>query len=59
MYGCSTDFADIDPDTFTLDPKSIEERITPRTKAIMVVHIFGHAADMDPIMEIAASTTSL
>ena len=53
VYGAVPIFADIDPDTYTLDPKSIEERITPRTKAIMVVHIFGHAADMDPIMAIA------
>lgn len=53
VYGAVPIFADIDPDTFTLDPKSIAERITPRTKAILVVHIFGHAADMDPIMEIA------
>jgi perosamine synthetase len=53
VYGAVPIFADIDPDTFTLDPNSIEERITPRTKAIMVVHLFGHAADMDPIMAIA------
>lgn len=46
-------FADIDPDTFTIDPKSIAEKVTDRTKAIVVVHIFGHPADMDPIMEIA------
>ena len=47
-------FADIDPETFCLSPQSIRERITERTKAIVVVHIFGQAADMDPIMEIAA-----
>lgn len=47
-------FADIEPRTFGLDPQSIRERITPRTRAIVVVHIFGHPADMDPIMEIAA-----
>lgn len=46
-------FADINPDTYTLDPKFVEERITPSTKAIVIVHIFGHPADMDPIMEIA------
>lgn len=46
-------FADIDPDSLCIDPKSIEERITDRTKAIMVVHYLGHPADMDPIMEIA------
>lgn len=53
VYGAVPVFADIQPDIFTIDPKSIEARITPRTKAIMPVHIFGHPADMDPIMEIA------
>lgn len=47
-------FADIDPVTFTLDPASIEARVTPRTKAIVVVHIFGFPADMTRIMEVAA-----
>ena len=46
-------FADIDPNTFTLDPVSIEAKITPRTKAIVVVHIFGFPADMTRIMEVA------
>jgi perosamine synthetase len=46
-------FADIDPNTFTLDPDSIERKITPRTKAIVVVHIFGFPADMTRIMEVA------
>ncbi|RLF24053.1 MAG: DegT/DnrJ/EryC1/StrS aminotransferase [Thermoprotei archaeon] len=46
-------FADIDPKTYNLDPKSIEDRITDRTKAIIVVHLFGCPADMDPIMKIA------
>jgi dTDP-4-amino-4,6-dideoxygalactose transaminase len=46
-------FADIDEETFCLDPKSIENNITPYTKAIMVVDIFGHSADMDSIMELA------
>lgn len=46
-------FADIDPDSFCLSPKSIRENITPRTKAIIVVHLFGHPAEMDEIMEIA------
>ncbi|MEX2080405.1 MAG: DegT/DnrJ/EryC1/StrS family aminotransferase [Dehalococcoidia bacterium] len=47
-------FADIDPDTFTLDPDSIESRITERTKAIVVVHLFGFPADMTRINEVAA-----
>ena len=46
-------YADIDPRTYTLDPQSIEDHITESTKAIVVVHIYGHPADMDPIMEIA------
>ncbi|MEO6398219.1 MAG: DegT/DnrJ/EryC1/StrS family aminotransferase [Tepidiformaceae bacterium] len=46
-------FADIDRNTFTLDPASVEAKITPRTKAIVVVHIFGFPADMTRIMEVA------
>lgn len=46
-------FADIEDETFNLDPVSIERNITPRTRAIMVTDIFGHAADMDAIMAIA------
>lgn len=46
-------FADIDPDTYTLSAQTIASRITPRTKAILVVHIFGQPADMDPIMALA------
>lgn len=47
-------FADIDYETFNLDPKSVEARITPYTKAIMVADIFGQSADMDELMAIAA-----
>jgi len=46
-------FADIDPRTFCLDPESVRRCITPRTRAIVVVHIFGQPADMDPIMALA------
>lgn len=46
-------FADIDPDTFTIDPADIEKRITPRTKAIIPVAIYGLSPDMDAIMETA------
>ncbi len=53
IYGGIPVFADIDPLTFCMDPKSIEARITSRTKAILVVHIFGHPADMDSIMALA------
>jgi len=48
-------FADIDPDTFNIDPNRIQEKITPRTKAIIPVALYGLPADMDPIMEIATS----
>ncbi|MEQ8247533.1 MAG: DegT/DnrJ/EryC1/StrS family aminotransferase [Alphaproteobacteria bacterium] len=46
-------FADVDPTTFCIDAASVRDRITPRTKAIIVVHILGNPVDMDPIMEIA------
>lgn len=46
-------FADIDPVTFNIDPRKIKEKITKRTRAVIPVHLFGHPADMDPIMEIA------
>jgi dTDP-4-amino-4,6-dideoxygalactose transaminase len=46
-------FADIDPTTFCLDPRSVEANITPFTKAIMAVDIFGQSADMDALMAIA------
>jgi dTDP-4-amino-4,6-dideoxygalactose transaminase len=45
--------ADIDPATLTLDPERFRAAITPRTKAVIPVHIHGHPADMDPIAEIA------
>jgi len=51
--GATPVFVDIDPETFTMAPGAIEQVITPRTKAIMPVHLYGHAADMDPILEIA------
>lgn len=46
-------FADIEPETFNLDPASVEMNISPYTKAIMAVDIFGHSADMDALMAIA------
>ncbi|CAG5070009.1 UDP-4-amino-4-deoxy-L-arabinose--oxoglutarate aminotransferase [Dyadobacter sp. CECT 9623] len=46
-------FVDIDPETFQIDPAKIEAKITPRTKAIIAVHILGLPADMDRIMAIA------
>jgi dTDP-4-amino-4,6-dideoxygalactose transaminase len=47
-------FADTDPATLTMDPASIERRITERTRAIMPVHIYGMPCDMDPILAIAS-----
>lgn len=46
-------FVDIDSETFTMDPSQIEAAITPKTKAIVPVHLYGQSADMDPILEIA------
>ena len=46
-------FADIDESTFCMDPAQVESKITKKTKAIVPVHLYGHPADMDPILEIA------
>lgn len=51
--GASPVFVDIDPDTCNMDPARLASAITPRTKAIIPVHLFGQPADMDPILEIA------
>ena len=52
--GATPVFVDSEPATFNIDPAKLEAAITPRTKAIMPVHLYGHPADMDPIREIAA-----
>ncbi len=51
--GATPVFVDIDPQTFTMDAAQLEAAITPKTKAIIPVHLYGQCADMDPILEIA------
>ena len=51
--GATPVFVDVDPVTCTMDVSQIESKITPRTRVIMPVHLYGQPADMDPIMEIA------
>ncbi|XRO75841.1 DegT/DnrJ/EryC1/StrS family aminotransferase [Methanocaldococcus sp. 28A] len=51
--GAKPVFVDIDPETYTIDVSQIEKKITEKTKAIVPVHLYGHPADMDPILEIA------
>lgn len=55
MCGAKPVFVDIQPDSYNLDPSLLERAITPRTRAVVPVHLFGRMADMDPIMEIARS----
>jgi len=53
MTGASPVFVDIDPVTYTLDPSKLEAALSPRTKAIVAVHLYGHPADMDGISAVA------
>lgn len=53
VYNAIPVFADIDPETFCITPQTIRRRLSPRTKAIAAVDIFGHPADMDGIMDLA------
>jgi dTDP-4-amino-4,6-dideoxygalactose transaminase len=54
LNGARPVFVDVDPDTFTMDPRQLEAAITPQTKLILPVHLYGHPADMTAIMAIAA-----
>jgi dTDP-4-amino-4,6-dideoxygalactose transaminase len=51
--GAKPVFVDVDEETYTMDPRLLEKAITPRTKAIIPVHLYGQMADMDAIMEIS------
>ena len=53
LAGATPVLVDVDPRTFTIDPQAAERAITPRTKAILPVHIYGHPADMDQILDFA------
>jgi dTDP-4-amino-4,6-dideoxygalactose transaminase len=53
LTGATPVFADIDPQTYTLDPASVEAAITPRTRAIVAVHLYGHPAPMEELQAIA------
>ena len=53
LLGARPVYVDIDEKTYNIDVNKIEEKITPKTKAIMPVHLYGQSADMDKIMEIA------
>jgi dTDP-4-amino-4,6-dideoxygalactose transaminase len=53
--GATPVFADVDPRNFNLDPDHVKARLTPRTKAVMPVHLFGQSAELRPLMAIAAA----
>ena len=53
MAGATPVFVDVEPDTYAMDWRAIEAVITPKTRAILPVHLYGHPVDLDPILEIA------
>src|SRR6266487_5304467 len=53
MAGATPVFVDVDPDTYTMDWQQLDQVLTPRTRAIMPVHLYGHPAHMQPILDFA------
>jgi dTDP-4-amino-4,6-dideoxygalactose transaminase len=53
LCGARPVFVDVDPETFTMDPGRVERALSPRTRVIVPVHVYGHPADMGPILEVA------
>ena len=53
FQGARPVFADVERETYNLEPADVEKRVTARTKALLPVHLFGHPADMDPLIELA------
>src|SRR5262249_11905284 len=53
--GATPVFADCRPETYNIDPSELDRRVTPRTRAVIAVHLYGFAADMDPIAAFAKS----
>ena len=54
LNGAHPVFVDVDRETFTMDASALEKAITPRTRVILPVHLYGHPADMKPILDVAA-----
>lgn len=52
LAGATPVFVDVDPTTFTMDPNQVEDRISARTKVILPVHLYGHPADLDPLLDL-------
>src|SRR5262249_59138213 len=55
IVGARPVFADIEPDTWNLDAKAVAAKITPRTRALLPVHLYGQPCDMGPLLELARS----